>query len=104
MLKPIDMQQVIIQLDHTEKVQQVQHPHPDRQQKYIDMQLREERRLQKSKVKDAEETGKTIIKDEKKDQGRDDRAGEGHQKNLPRLATAEESDASEHGRLIDIKV
>ena len=104
MLKPIDMQQVIVQIDHVEKVQQTQQQHPDRQQKYMDLQLREERRLLKSKVKDSEETDKVQIKDEKKDRERDNQASSGHHEKPRRLFDVEDQDVAEQGILIDIKV
>lgn len=104
MLKPIDLQQVIVQPGHAEKVQQVQQQHPDRQQRYLELQVQEEKRLLKSKVNDPEETAKSQIWDEKKGRERDNQTGGGHQEKPSRLIESEDQNDSEQGRLIDIKV
>ena len=64
MVRPIDAQQSILQSHPMEKVQNVQQRHADMQQRYFDLQLTEERRLQKEKVKDLEQKEPAGIKDE----------------------------------------
>lgn len=63
MVRPIDAQQSILQSHSMEKVQNVQQQHPDMQQRYLNIQLTEERRLQKEKVKDLEQRDAAVIKD-----------------------------------------
>ncbi|MBN1547900.1 MAG: hypothetical protein JW902_14715 [Syntrophaceae bacterium] len=63
MVRPIDAQQSILQSSPMEKVQQVQQQHTDMQQRYFKLQLTEERRLQKEKVKDLEQKETTAIRD-----------------------------------------
>ncbi|MCU0581582.1 MAG: hypothetical protein MUF26_03890 [Syntrophales bacterium] len=55
MVRAIDAQQSILQSHQMEKVQNVQQQHADMQQRYFNLQLTEERRLQKEKVKDLEQ-------------------------------------------------
>lgn len=68
MLRAIDAQQVILQIEHAEKVQQVQQQHPEMQQRYFGVHLSEEKRLLQKKVRDAEEARKTVTenRDEEK--------------------------------------
>lgn len=61
MVRAIDAQQVMLQLDHMGKVQQVQQQHAEMQQRYFDVQQSEQRRLLQKKVKDTDETSKTLI-------------------------------------------
>jgi hypothetical protein len=63
MVRPIDAQQSIIQSHSMEKVQQVQQQHGDMQQRYFNLQLTEERRLQKEKVKDLQQKETAAIRD-----------------------------------------
>ena len=63
MVRPIDAQQSILQSHQMEKVQNVQQQHSDMQQRYFNLQLAEERRLQKEKVKDLEHKDPAVIKD-----------------------------------------
>jgi hypothetical protein len=62
-VRPIDAQQSILQSQQMEKVQNVQQQHSDMQQRYFNLQLTEERRLQKEKVKDLEHKEPAVIKD-----------------------------------------
>lgn len=64
MLRAIDAQQVILQSNATERVQQTQQQHPDMQQRYFELQLSEEQRLLKEKVKDTKESEEARIKEE----------------------------------------
>lgn len=80
MVRAIDAQQSILQSHQMEKVQNVQQQHADMQQRYFNLQLTEERRLQKEKVKDLEHKEAThAIKDtfdreEKKREAKDEHA------------------------------
>jgi hypothetical protein len=64
--------QSVLQTNITERIQQVQQQHPDMQQRYFEIQLREERRKMLQKVKDAEEADRVKIRDE---EGRKRQAG-----------------------------
>lgn len=81
MVRPIDAQQSILQSQQMEKVQNVQQQHSDMQQRYFNLQLTEERRLQKEKVKDLVPKEPALIKDtfdheEKKREMKDQNAKE----------------------------
>lgn len=85
-MSAIDIRQVITQLEQAEKVQQLQQQHPEMQQKYLDIHLREEKRLLRKKVREADETKKA--QEEKRERERkaadrrrnaDDKSDEGDQ-------------------------
>ena len=60
MLRSVDVQQLFLQSTAVEKVQQMQQ-HPDMQQKYLAMQLTEERKLSQAKVTNAEEAERALL-------------------------------------------
>ena len=62
MLSTVDVQQLFLQSTAVEKVQQMQQ-HPDMQQKYLAMQLTEERKLSQAKVTNAEEAERALLRD-----------------------------------------
>lgn len=63
MLRAIDVQQVVMQMEQAEKVQRVEQHRPETQQQYLAQQAKLEKRLRHEKVTDAEETRKTLISD-----------------------------------------
>ena len=72
MLRGIDVKQVFLQTNSVEKVQQTQQQHPDMQQRYLEIQLGEEKKVQKEHVNYSEEAEKARIgqkKEEEKRQG-----------------------------------
>ena len=62
-MRSVDVQQLFLQSTAVEKVQQLQQQHPEMQQKYLAMQLTEERRLSQEKVATAEEAERTMLRD-----------------------------------------
>jgi hypothetical protein len=104
-VRPIDAQQSILQSHAMEKVQNVQQQHSDMQQRYFNLQLTEERRLQKEKVKDLEQKEPVEIKDtfdreEKKREMKDQHAKEDQESLAPDENPDEEPIPGSH---IDIK-
>jgi hypothetical protein len=103
-VRAIDAQQVILQSNMAERVQQIQQQNPDMQQRYFALQLSEEDRLLREKVKQSEESEKTIIrekqeqKDSQKDKDKKDK------NNAEMLAVNEEGEPAEEGGHINIKV
>jgi hypothetical protein len=67
MLKAIDAQQVIIQIEHAARVQQ---QHPEVQQRYLQVQTQEERRLMQERVRNAEEADRARIRGDEKRENR----------------------------------
>ncbi|HRR41703.1 MAG TPA: hypothetical protein P5244_10775 [Syntrophales bacterium] len=59
MTGPLDIKQVLLQINSVERVQQVQQQHPEMQQRYLDIQLGEEKKLLKENVSHADNTNKT---------------------------------------------
>lgn len=105
MVRPIDAQQSILQSHSMEKVQNVQQQHPDMQQRYLNIQLTEERRLHKEKVKDLEQKDAAVIKDtfereQKKREMKDQHASEDQESLNPEADPDEEPLPGSH---IDIK-
>jgi hypothetical protein len=104
MVRAIDAQQVILQSNMAEKVQQIQQQNPDMQQRYFALQLSEEDRLLREKVKQADESEKTIIR--KKQEQKNDQKGKDkkNRDNAEMLAVGEEGESAEEGAHINIKV
>jgi hypothetical protein len=61
MLRGIDVKQVLLQTNSVEKVQQTQQRHPEMQQRYLEIQIGEEKKIQKESVNFSEEAEKTRI-------------------------------------------
>jgi hypothetical protein len=103
MVRAIDAQQSIIQMHPAEKVQQIQQQHGDMQQRYFQMQLSEEDRILREKIKQSEEAEKTIIRE--KEEQKDKRQGKDKQnKETAGLICAEEAESADEGGHINIKV
>ncbi len=106
MLRAIDAQQVILQSNATERVQQTQQRHQDMQQRYFELQLSEEQRLSKEKVKDTKESEEARIREEH--ERRRQRAGEHHKEKQEKKSPPPEGlineGESEQGGHINIKV
>ncbi len=104
MLRTVDVQQLFLQSTAVEKVQQMQQ-HPDMQQKYLAMQLTEERKLSQAKVTNAEEAERALLRDreERRRQRKvatvQDTSADGRSRE-----DAETPPSEEHGEYIDIRV
>lgn len=70
MLRGIDVKQVILQTNPVEKVQQTQQQHPDMQQRYLEIQLSEEKKVQKEHVNYSEEAEKARIGQKREEEKR----------------------------------
>jgi hypothetical protein len=109
MLKAIDVQQVVMQMEQTEKVQRVEQQHPDMQQRYLDLQAQAEHKLRQEKVPDAEEARKTLVRDQKEQERRKRERERRARTNLqesarPVIQAAEDQDEAHQGGHINIKV
>ncbi|MEN6466363.1 MAG: hypothetical protein ABFD62_14415 [Syntrophaceae bacterium] len=82
MLRGIDVKQVFLQTNSVEKVQQTQQQHPDMQQRYLEIQIGEEKKIQKENVNYSEETEKARIGQKKEEEKRKG-AQKGEQKQNP---------------------
>ena len=103
MVRAIDAQQSIIQMHPAEKVQQIQQQHGDMQQRYFQLELSEQDRIFREKVKQSEESEKAIIKE--KEEQKDKRQGKGKQnRDAAGLLFAEEAESDDEGGHINIKV
>ncbi len=104
MLRAIDIQHVLVQSNSAERVQQAQQQHPDQQQRYLDVQMKEEKKLSKETVKDTEEAEHARVQ-EKKDQEEAKRHAADHQETKEeKTPEKKDPDDDEHGGIIDIKV
>lgn len=108
MLKAIDVQQVVMQMEQAEKVQRVEQQHPDMQQRYLDLQAQEDHKLRQEKVPNAEEARKTLIRDQKEQERkreRERRARASLQESArPVSQMADDQDEAHQGGHINIKV
>lgn len=104
-MRSVDVQQLFLQSTAVEKVQQLQHQHPEMQQKYLAMQLTEERRLSQEQVAHAEETERVMLRD--REERRRRRQAEAEQHPPQESGSREEAagaDPDEQGEHIDIRV
>jgi hypothetical protein len=103
MVRAIDAQQSIIQMHPAEKVQQIQQQHGDMQQRYFQMELSEQDRIFREKIKQSEESEKAIIKE--KEEQKDKRQGKDKQNSQTTgQLIAEEAESADEGVHINIKV
>ncbi|MBN1380257.1 MAG: hypothetical protein JXA41_01130 [Deltaproteobacteria bacterium] len=103
MVSPIARQQSILQSSIVERIQQTQQQHPDMQQRYFEIQLREERKKMLQKAKDTEEAQNARIRDEddRKRQADDQETQESAENDVPTEETMIDPDAPGH---VDVKV
>jgi hypothetical protein len=100
MLKAIDVQQVIIQIEHAGNVQQQR---PEMQQRYLEIQSREEKKLMQEKVKNADETRRAKIwEDEKREKRRND--GDHTEKEMEDLKEEQRQEMPQQGGHVNITV
>jgi len=114
MLRAIDIQHVLVQSNSMERVQQTQQQHPDQQQRYLDIQAKEDKKLSKETVKHAEEPGHARVEEKKDEERAKHGRPEQHQtgQHQPEQAEKQEisanpdpdPDKDEHGSIIDIVV
>jgi len=104
-VRPIDAQQSILQSHSMEKVQNVQQRHADMQQRYFDLQLTEERRLQKEKVRDLEQKEPAAIRDSFDQDGKKQEMKDREEKRDQETLSSDEQQDDEPipGSHIDIK-
>ncbi len=106
MLKTVEIQQSIAQLQAMEKIQQVQQQHADLQQRHFALQFGEERKRLKEKVKDADETEFHRLPG--RQEGQSSRRGRDPEKQPVSAAAPvgdyEKKSADDDGTHIDIKV
>lgn len=102
MVRAIDTQQVILQSSIAEKIQQTQQQNPDLQQRNFALDLSEQDKVLKGKIKQTEETEKTFIKDKEEHGNRRNSKEQRHVKES--IVAGEDSDFEGEGENINIKV
>ncbi|MDL1968461.1 MAG: hypothetical protein LWW97_07905 [Deltaproteobacteria bacterium] len=110
MVRSLDVQQIILQSNATERIQQVQQRHPDVQQQYFGDQLDKEKILLREKIKNLEESERLRIK-EKEEKEESQRKKKKNPKGGKQKTEKEDSSdvsndlsADEIGGKVDIKV
>jgi hypothetical protein len=86
MLKAIDSQQVIIQTEQANRVQQVDRQHPEMQQRFLDMEARQEKKLLHRAITSSHEAEHAAIRDENQKE---------RENNSPQGRRAKDSEGSE---------
>lgn len=109
MVRPVDAQQIVLQTNSLEKVQQLQRQHSTLQQQYIELQIKEEKKLAKEIVQDSAETEKAVIKEKEKEEEEKKRQSQQSpnkriEKNNKEIDVELDDEFKEMGRFIDIKV
>ncbi len=108
MVRPVDAQQIVLQTNSIEKVQQLQRQHSTLQQQYIELQIKEEKKLAKEIVQDSAETEKAVIKDKEKEEEKKRQSQQSTnkriEKNNKEANVDMDDEFKEMGRFIDIKV
>lgn len=103
MVRPLDLQQIILQSNPVEKIQQAQQKHPEMQQRQFDLELAEEKKLQQEKTRQLHESEQARIRREEQRQGR--REGDRKGRQNPESSQGQvQEDAPEQGGRIDVKV
>ncbi len=103
MVRPLDVQQIILQSNPVEKIQQAQQKHPEMQQRQFDLELAEEKKLQQERTRQLHESEQARIRREEQRRGRREDDLKGRQEPETLLAP-EDEDAPEQGARIDVKV
>jgi len=103
MVRAIDAQQLITQLHPMEKVQQIQQQHGDMQQRYFQLELSEQDRISREKVKQSEESEKAIIKEREERKNKQQSKGKQNRDDAG-LLSADDAEADDEGVYINIKV
>ncbi len=107
MVRPIEVQQAILQTSTIEKIQQVKQQQSNAQQDYLALQLKAEKNIASKEVQDSSAPEKTEIKErEKKSAGDTSKRRNGQEGNPDGEQGASETDRDiqEMGRFIDIKI
>jgi hypothetical protein len=102
MLRSVDIKQILVQSNSMERVQQTQQQHPEMQQRYLDIQLSEEKKLLKENVRSAESAEEKRVTDRKEREGSHRDAGE---REHPRKGTPDpDAEDTGQGGHVDIRV
>ncbi|MDZ4165911.1 MAG: hypothetical protein U1C55_12360 [Smithellaceae bacterium] len=105
MVRPIDAQLTIMQTSAVEKVQQTQQRHPDMQQRYFETKLKEERDLEKERVRESEKIEWARIREEERRRGSNQNLEKNSQGENKTPADLEmEADSDEQGLHVDIRI
>jgi hypothetical protein len=104
MLRAIDIQQVLVQSNSTERVQQTLQQHPEQQQRYLDIQMKEEKKISKETVKNADEPEHARIQDKKDNENAGRHASEQRRGCGGGNEQETQPEDDEHGGIIDIRV
>jgi hypothetical protein len=104
MMRGVDIKQILIQSNSMERVQQVQQQNPEMQQRYLDIQLSEERKHHKENVRNAEETEESRISKRKEEERARREFEEQPERRKKEARGSEEKTDGEEGEHIDIRV
>ena len=105
MLRAVDVQQALLQSSSVERVQQTQQQQPDMQQRYFEVQVGQEKKALREKVKDTDSSDRARIREEEEERQRRHAKGGRAKPEAPGPDAAEEDDGErDQGRRIDIRV
>jgi hypothetical protein len=109
MLRPIDIKNALVQSDAMERVQQSQQQRPDQKQRYVGIQVKEEKKFPKDLAKNSGETERARVQEKNgKEQEESRRHASPHPENgkddAQGTGNEPQDEDDEHGALIDIRV
>jgi hypothetical protein len=103
MVRPIDVQQIVLQTNPVEKIQQVQQRFPEMQQQYLERQAELQKQTQMSQVQEKRKPEEVRINPDEQRRG----AQEGKRERFPRREAEKnqaDGDSTLTGTKVDIKV
>jgi hypothetical protein len=103
MTGPADIKHVLLQVNSVERVQQVQQQHSEMQQRYLDIQLGEEKKLLKENVRHADDAKKA---EEKRKREHEEASGKSGDRREGRKGRPDGGEAADDtpGGLVDVRV
>jgi len=104
MIKAIDAQQVILQTEQANRVQQTERHHPEMQQRFLDMEAREEKKILQKAIKSSEETEHALIRDQEQQESHRDQQNRQQKQTEHSDASWEEEEMPPEGGHINIRV
>ncbi|MCX5833950.1 MAG: hypothetical protein NTV99_05485 [Deltaproteobacteria bacterium] len=104
MLRAVDVQQILLQTSPVERIQHTQQQQSDMQQRNFAVEVGLEKKIMEEKVKVADETDRSSIKEEEEKRKRHSKSFKSDHENPAEAGEKDAAEEKEQGRLIDVKV
>jgi hypothetical protein len=104
MLRAVDINQIVFQSHSMEKVHQAQQQHPEMQQRYLDIQLSEEKKQLKEHVSHAQDAEEVRVGMKEERGSSNGKARERQERGKQEALDTEDAEDGRQGTYVDIKV